>query len=55
MIESEKTENDFFSTSVDTMTERAKQSLKSVENGNTRSIYEFKKDIESWKEKRAIQ
>jgi len=55
MIESEKTENSFFDTSIDAMTERAKQSLKSVESGKTRSINEFKKDVESWKEKRAIQ
>jgi hypothetical protein len=55
MIESEKAENNFFSSSVDTMITRAKQSLKSVENGNTRNILEFKKDVESWKVNRAIQ
>ena len=55
MIESEKAKNSFFDTSIDDMTERAKQSLKSVESGKTRSIYEFKKDVESWKEKRTIK
>jgi hypothetical protein len=55
MVESEKTEKGFFDTTIEAMTERAKKSLKSVENGNTRSIHEFKKDVESWKENRAIQ
>lgn len=55
MVESEKTENSFFNTTIEAMTERAIKSLKSVENGNTRSIHEFKKDVESWKENRAIQ
>jgi hypothetical protein len=55
MVESEKTENDFFNTTIEAMSDRAKKSLESVKNGNTRSIHEFKKDVESWKEKRAIQ
>jgi hypothetical protein len=55
MVESEKTEWSFFDTTIEAMTERAKKSLKSVENGNTRSIHEFKNDIESWIKNRAIQ
>ena len=55
MVESEKIENDFFSTTTGEMTERPKKSLKSVDEGNTRNIHAFKKDIESWKENRAIQ
>ena len=55
MVESEKTETDFFNTTTDEMMERAKKSLESVEGGKTRSIHEFKKDIESWKGNRSIQ
>ncbi len=55
MVESERSENGFFNTTDDAMMERAKKSLKSVEEGNTRNIHEFKKDIASWKENRAIQ
>ena len=54
MVESEKTEKSFFDTTNESMTERAKKSLKSVENGHTRSIHEFKKDIKSWKENQSI-
>ena len=55
MVESEKTGKDLFATTDDEMIKRAKKSLKSVDKGNTRSIHAFKKDIDSWKEKRAIQ
>ena len=55
MVESEKTENDFFETTNNDMTVRAQKSLESIENGKTRNIHEFNKDIESWKKNRAIQ
>ena len=55
MVESEKTEKSFFDTTAEAMAERAKQSLKSIENGNTRGIHDFKNDVESWKENRGIQ
>ncbi|MGF1636003.1 MAG: hypothetical protein ACFCUU_02945 [Cyclobacteriaceae bacterium] len=40
--------------SEDELISRAKASLKSIEKGNTRNLEEFKRDIEKWKEKRAI-
>ncbi|HYX05698.1 MAG TPA: hypothetical protein VE912_03110 [Bacteroidales bacterium] len=55
MIESERGEKVFFNTTDDEMIARAKKSLESVEEGKTRSIHEFKKDIASWKENRSIQ
>ncbi len=55
MIESERTESGFFNRTNDEILERAKQSLLSIEEGKTRSIHEFQKDIESWKKKRTIE
>ncbi|MCG8582010.1 MAG: hypothetical protein MI866_18935 [Bacteroidales bacterium] len=55
MVESEKSEKGFFNATDGQMTERAEKSLKSVEEGKTRNIHDFKKDIASWKEDRAIQ
>jgi len=55
MIESERSEKDFYNATNDEMMTRAKKSLKSVEEGKTRNIHEFKEDIASWKENRAIQ
>lgn len=55
MIESEKNEKDFFNTTDDEMVARAEKSLQSIEEGRTRSVHEFKKDIASWKKNRAIQ
>jgi len=54
MIESERSEKGFFNTTDGEIMERAKKSLKSMEEGKTRSIHEFKKDIASWKENRII-
>lgn len=48
------TSKDFFNTSDEELVARAKASLRSVEEGRTRSITEFKKDVEAWKNKRAI-
>jgi len=45
---------DFFNTTEEEIIARAKASLKSVKEGRTRSITEFKKDVEAWKNKRAI-
>ena len=55
MVESERSQAGFLNVSHDEMMERAKKSIKSVDEGMTRSIYEFKNDILTWKEKRAIQ
>ncbi len=45
---------DFFKTTESDLVTRAKASLKSVEEGNTRNIKEFKKDVEAWKKNRTI-
>jgi hypothetical protein len=55
MVESEKSEKGFFDTTDEDMLQRARKSLKSIEEGKTRSIHEFKKDIASWKENRSIK
>lgn len=55
MVESERNETAFFNTNSNEMIERAEASLKSVETGDSRSIHDFKKDVESWKENRTIQ
>ncbi len=55
MVESEKSESGFFNVTNDEMMERAKKSLKSVDEGLARDIHEFNKDIESWKKNRAIK
>lgn len=41
MVESEKSETDFYNTTVTEMQERATQSLDSVNKGNTRNIHVF--------------
>ncbi len=45
---------DFFNTTQSDLVTRAKASLKSVEEGKTRNIKDFKKDVEKWKKNRAI-
>jgi hypothetical protein len=45
---------DYSSKNEDEMIIRAKASLLSIEKGNTRSIEDFKNEIQNWKEKRAI-
>ncbi len=47
MIESEQKGKEFFSKTDEDMVARAKASVESVEQGNTRSIYSFKEDFES--------
>jgi len=49
-----ESDDSLFSTSVEELKSRAEISLEEVENGNTRSIDEFKKEIESWKSRKAI-
>jgi len=46
---------DFFKTTEADLITRAKASIKSVEEGKTRNIKEFKKDVEAWKKNRAMQ
>ena len=57
MVKSEegKTETDFFSTNTEGMITRAKTSLTSVEEGKTRNIRAFKKEIDAWKKNLAIR
>lgn len=45
---------DFFKTTELDLAARAKASLKSVEEGKTRDIKEFKKDVEAWKKNGAM-
>lgn len=45
---------EFFSATDHEMIERAKASLKSVNEGRSRNIKDFRKEIELWKEKRAM-
>lgn len=49
-----KSSDSFFSTTKEDLKQRAEESLKSVERGDTRSISKFKKDVENWKNKKAI-
>jgi len=44
----------FFSTTKQDLQKRAESSLESVKEGNTRNISEFKKEVESWKNRQAI-
>ncbi len=44
----------FYSTTEDSLKSRAEASLKSIENGETRSIDEFKNEVENWKRQQAM-
>lgn len=44
----------FFSTNTSDLQQRAEESLKSIERGETRSISEFKNVVENWKKQQAI-
>lgn len=48
------TAKDFFNTTEPDLIERAKASLASVEEGKTRPIKDFKKDVETWKKHQAM-
>lgn len=45
---------DIFRTTQSDLISRAKTSLKSVEEGKSRKVSDFKKDVEKWKENRAM-
>ena len=49
-----KLSDTFFSTTKEDLKQRAEESLKSIERGDTRNIDEFKKDVQNWKNKQAI-
>lgn len=51
---SKTTAQDFFNTSESDLIIRAKASLKSIEEGKTRNIKDFKKDMETWNKNRSI-
>ena len=46
-------DKDFFDTSDEDLVARAKASLRSIEKGRTRSIQDFKQDVETWKKNQA--
>lgn len=46
--------NEFFNTTQSDLIARAKTSLKSVDEGKTRNIKDFKKDVEAWKKNLAM-
>jgi hypothetical protein len=56
MVEHEQIEagTNFFSNSADEMEKRNKASLKSITEGKTRKIKDFKKDVDSWKQHQAM-
>ncbi len=54
VFEQNKSHDVFFHTSENQLQERITASEKSIEQGNTRSINDFKKEVEEWKQKRAI-
>lgn len=45
---------DIFRTTQSDLVSRAKTSLKSVEEGKSRKVGDFKKDVEEWKKNRAM-
>ena len=47
--------NDFFRNSEQEMIDRAKASIKSIDEGRTKNILDFKAEVENWKKKRNIQ
>ena len=54
VFEQDKSHDVFFQTTENELQERVTASEKSIEKGNTRSINDFKKEVEEWKQKRAI-
>jgi 3-phenylpropionate/cinnamic acid dioxygenase small subunit len=58
MLKYRKTKNKladtFFSTTAEDLKQRAEDSLISIEKGDAKNISEFKRDIQSWKNKQAI-
>ena len=44
----------FYSTDIADLQQRAKVSLEAVEKGETRSIKEFKQELDNWKNQQAI-
>jgi hypothetical protein len=44
----------FYDTSISDLKQRAEASLRSIEKGETRPIQEFKSEVDSWKNKKAI-
>ncbi len=48
-------EKDLFATKKDDLVERAKASLKSIEEGNTRDIRDFQNEVNAWKRSQSIK
>ncbi len=49
-----KESDNFYTTEVQELKERAKASLEAIEKGETRSIKEFKKEVDHWKNQKAM-
>lgn len=54
IFEQESSNDAFYATTEEQLQERAKASLESINGGATRNINEFKKEVEEWKQKKAI-
>ncbi|MFY0653821.1 MAG: hypothetical protein JXQ96_17400 [Cyclobacteriaceae bacterium] len=50
----EEVQKEFFTTTDSEQVARAKSSMRSIEQGDTRNINDFKKDVQAWKKNRAI-
>ena len=49
-----KTSKDYFDTTENDLISRAKASINSIEQGKTRSIKDFKQDVNQWKQDKAF-
>ncbi|QMU63524.1 MAG: hypothetical protein GKR88_21105 [Flavobacteriaceae bacterium] len=50
----EQESSTFYSTKISDLQQRAEESLKSIESGETRPIEEFKNQLDNWKNNQAI-
>lgn len=50
----EQESSTFYNTNTADLRNRAQESLQSIERGETRSIHEFKNELDSWKKGKAI-
>lgn len=49
-----KESNEFYTTDAKDLQERTKASLQAIEKGETKSIETFKKEVDNWKNQKAI-
>ena len=50
----EQESSTFYNANTANLRNRAQESLQSIERGETRSIHEFKNELDSWKKRKAI-